>query len=209
MIKRVICIFLCMIILVFSIISLASCASSEAPELDGIKERLVYLIEESKSLNVLFFGKGLPVYRSDSELADRKMVYLNVSYETQGYDRSMENSSYSSIDEIKAAAKAVFSKDYSEEIFESAIDGIMIGETSAYVRFYDNGEWLLQNKNINDFKVEERIYDYSTMKIIEPSDASYINVSVETYSIADNQRRVVYLSFSFENGNWYLDSPTY
>ena len=48
MIKRVICIALCVIILVFSVISLASCAGSEAPELDSIKERLVYLIEESK-----------------------------------------------------------------------------------------------------------------------------------------------------------------
>lgn len=209
MIKRVICIALCVIILVFSVISLASCAGSEAPELDSIKERLVYLVEESKSLNVLFFGKGLPVYRRDSSLADRKMVYVNSSYETEGYDRAMENSSYLSIDEIKAAAIKVFSKDYSEEIFESATDGIMVGETSAYVRFYDNGEWLLQNKNINDFKVEERIYDYSTMKLMEPSGADYINVSVETYSIADSQRKIVYLSFSFENGNWYLDSPTY
>ena len=209
MIKRVICIALCVIILVFSVISLASCAGSEAPELDSIKERLVYLIEESKSLNVLFFGKGLPVYRRDSSLADRKMVYVNSSYETDGYDRAMENSSYLSIDEIKAAASEIFSKDYSEEIFESATDGIMVGETSAYVRFYDNGEWLLQNKNINDFKVEERIYDYSTMKLMEPSGADYINVSVETYSIADSQRKIVYLSFSFENGNWYLDSPTY
>lgn len=47
------------------------------------------------------------------------------------------------------------------------------------------------------------------MKMIDPSSADYINVSVESYSLADNVRRVVYLSFAYENGNWYLDSPTY
>lgn len=204
--KRIFAMLLAAILAMTVILPLASC-SGKAPELEGIKERLVYLIEESKELNVLFFGNGLPVYRQNSELSDRKMVYFNT--ELMGYDRVMENSAFMSIEEIKEAAEAVYSEDYSSEIFESATDGIMIGDANAYVRFYDNGEWLHQNKNINDFKVEERIYDYSTMKMIDPSSADYINVSIESYSLADNVRRVVYLSFAYENGNWYLDSPTY
>lgn len=204
--KRIFAMLLAAILVMTVILPLASC-SGKAPELEGIKERLVYLIEESKELNVLFFGNGLPVYRQNSELSDRKMVYFNT--ELMGYDRVMENSAFMSIEEIKEAAEAVYSEDYSSEIFESATDGIMIGDANAYVRFYDNGEWLHQNKNINDFKVEERIYDYSTMKMIDPSSADYINVSIESYSLADNVRRVVYLSFAYENGNWYLDSPTY
>lgn len=204
--KKIIAFILTVILAITMILPLVSCAG-KAPELDSIKERLVYLVEESKELNVLFFGKGLPVYRQNSELSDRKMVYFNSEF--SGYERVMENSAFMSIDEIKTAASAVYSKDYASEIFESATDGIMVGESNAYVRFYDNGEWLYQNKNINDFKVDERIYDYSTMKIVDPSTANYINVSVESYSIADKIRRVVYLSFSYENGNWYLDSPTY
>ncbi len=204
--KRIIALILTVIMAITMILPLVSC-SGKAPELEGIKERLVYLIEESKELNVLFFGNGLPVYRQDSELSDRKMVYFNA--ELMGYDRVMENSAFMSIDEIKEAAEAIYSKDYSSEIFESATDGIMIGDANAYVRFYDNGEWLHQNRNLNDFKVDERIYDYSTMKIIDPSSADYINVSVESYSLSDQLRRVVYLSFAYENGNWYLDSPTY
>ena len=204
--KRIFAMLLAAILAMTVILPLASC-SGKAPELEGIKERLVYLVEESKELNVLFFGNGLPVYRQNSELSDRKMVYFNT--ELMGYDRVMENSAFMSIEEIKEAAEAVYSEDYSSEIFESATDGIMIGDANAYVRFYDNGEWLHQNKNINDFKVEERIYDYSTMKMIDPSSADYINVSIESYSLADNVRRVVYLSFAYENGNWYLDSPTY
>jgi hypothetical protein len=77
------------------------------------------------------------------------------------------------------------------------------------VRFYDNGEWLYQNTNATDFGLSERIYDYSTMKIVEPSVADYVNVSVESYSLSDPTVREVFLSFVYENGNWYLDSPTY
>ncbi len=204
--KKIIASILTVILAITMILPLVSCAG-KAPKLDGIKERLVYLVEESKELNVLFFGKGLPVYRQDSELSDRKMVYFNSNL--SAYDRVMENSSFMSIDEIKTAASGIYSEEYASEIFESATDGIMIGDANAYVRFYDDGEWLHQNRNINDFKVDERIYDYSTMKIVDPSTADYINVSVESYSIADSIRRVVYLSFSYENGNWYLDSPTY
>ena len=185
---------------------MVSC-SGKAPELEGIKERLVYLVEESKELNVLFFGNGLPVYRREDALTERKMVYFNSNL--SNYERVMENSSYVSIEKMKAAAEKVYSEDYISEIYESAFDGIMTGNSSAYVRFFDNGEWLYQNVNKSNFSLNERIYDYSTMKIVAPSSADYINVTVESYSLADNVRQTVYLSFIYENGNWYLDSPTY
>ena len=191
------------VILLFSFVG----CSESAPELDALKERFVYLIEESKELNILFFGKGLPVFRRDGSLSDRKMVYF-VDKES-GYDRVMENSAFLSIDEMKMASEKVFSSDYLSELYESAFDGIMTGDTSAYVRFYDNGEWLYQNTNATDFGLSERIYDYSTMKIVEPSTGDYVNVLIESYSLGDPTVREVSLSFVYENGNWYLDSPTY
>ena len=135
------------------------------------------------------------------------MVYF-VDKES-GYDRVMENSAFLSIDEMKMASEKVFSSDYLSELYESAFDGIMTGDTSAYVRFYDNGEWLYQNTNATDFGLSERIYDYSTMKIVEPSTGDYVNVLIESYSLGDPTVREVSLSFVYENGNWYLDSPTY
>ena len=129
--------------------------------------------------------------------------------EVSGYDRVMDNSPYYSIDEIKAKAEQVFSKDYLSELYESAFDGIMMDDSSAYLRFYDNGEWLHQNTNAMDFGLSERIYDYSTMKIVEPSTTDYVNISIESYTLADPTKREVFLSFVYENGNWYLDSPTY
>lgn len=194
------------ILVLLLVLPFAGCAGA-APSLDTLKERFVYLIEESKELNTLFFGKGLPVFRRDGKLSDRKMIYY--VDEVRGYDRVMENSAYYSIDEMKAQAELVFSEDYLSELYEGAFDGIMMDDSSAYLRFYDNGEWLHQNTNAIDFGLSERIYDYSTMKIVEPSTADYVNVSVESYSLGDPTVREVFLSFVYENGNWYLDSPTY
>ncbi|MBQ8409334.1 MAG: hypothetical protein IJY39_10790 [Clostridia bacterium] len=204
--KQVALRILTLLLAALTVMSAVSC-SGKAPELDGLKERFVYLIEESKELNVLFFGSGLPVYRRGDLLSERKLVYLSDTL--SGYDRVMDQSSYFSPDEIKAEAELVFSEDYLSELYESAFDGIMIGDSTAYIRFYDDGSWLYQNTNATDFQLSERIYDYSTMRIIDPSTQDYINVSIESYTLSDPTRRTVYLSFVYENGNWYLDSPTY
>ncbi|MBE6597761.1 MAG: hypothetical protein E7641_08865 [Ruminococcaceae bacterium] len=206
MIRRYCTAILAFVLVLILSLSMMSCAS-KAPDISEVKERFVYLIEESKELNVVFFGTGLPVYRRGDAISDRKMVYFDD--ELTGYDRVMENTDYLTIDEIKASAELVFSEDYLSDFYESAFDGIMTGSSSAYVRFYDDTEWLYQNVNATVFALSERIYDYSTMNIIDPSSDTYVNISVESYSLADPTRRTVYLSFVFENGNWFLDTPSY
>lgn len=205
--KRLFTIVLSLIVCLSSVSAMVSCQNSNAPELDDVKERLVYLIEESKELNVIFFGVGLPVFRRESSLSDRKMVYS--SDDLSGYDRLSENSQYNSIDAIKYAAEQVYSKEYLAAVYEGAFDGILTGNGGAYLRLYDDGTYLYQNTDLHGFTVNERIYDYSTMKIVEPSSVDYINVTVESYSIKNSKRITITLSFTFERGNWYLDCPTY
>ena len=178
------------------------------PELDSeLKDRFIYLIEESKELNVIFFGAGLPVYYRDNELSDRLGVYFND--EIVGYNRVIEGTSYLTVDSIKQKAERVYSSDYLSALYETAFDGVMTGNTSAYLRFYDDGNWLYQNILATDFELAERIYDYSTMKIVKPSNKEYINVKIESYTLENEIREIVNLSFIYENGSWYLDSPTY
>lgn len=188
-------------------LSFTSCSKEEPPSLDDVKERFIYLIEESKELNILFFGAGLPVYKRDDVISDKRQIYFKD--DVYGYDLITEHSEYKSTEQIKEAAKKVFSSEYLSALYESAFEGVMVGEDSAYIRFYDNGSSLYQNTYATDFNVNERIYDYSTMKITDPSSSSYVNISVDSYSIEDGVYTTVYLSFAYENGNWYLDSPTY
>ena len=205
--KRILASVLALVMCFCSVAALSSCQNSNAPELDDVKERLVYLIEESKELNVIFFGVGLPVFRRESALSDRKMIY--VSDNLSGYDRLSENSQHVTIDSIKYAAEQVYSEEYLAAVYESAFDGILTNNDGAYLRLYDDGNYLYQNTDLYGFTVNERIYDYSTMEIIAPSSADYINVTVESYSVGNSERITITLSFTFERGDWYLDCPTY
>ena len=205
--KRILASTVALIVCLCSIFSMVSCQNSNAPELDDVKERLVYLVEESKELNVIFFGVGLPVFRRESALSNRKMIY--VSDNLSGYDRLSENSQHVTIDSIKYAAEQIYSEEYLAAVYESAFDGILTNNDGAYLRLYDDGNYLYQNTDLYGFTVNERIYDYSTMEIIAPSSADYINVTVESYSVGNSERITITLSFIFERGDWYLDCPTY
>ena len=208
--KKVISVILTLILISTLAFSMQSCKSvmfSEPPELSEVRERFIYLIEESKELNTVLFGEGLPVYRDGEELAERKMVYYNNN--TGNYYLVNEKSPFLTVDSIKMSIERIYSKEYSADIYESAFDGIMTGAASAYVRFYDNGSNLCQNKNASVFNITERIYDYSSMTMVEPSSGDYVNIEIDSYTVDDPTVQRLKLSFVFQNNNWYLDSPSY
>ena len=203
--KKAISLLLAIIVL-FSALSLISC-SGNAPELESVKERFIYLIESSKELNVIYFGKGLPVYEREGVLATELGVYYND--ELTSYNRVMEGSKYLTIDEIKARSNEIYSTEYLNDLYETAFDGVMTGSSSAYLRFYETSDWIYQNLYATDFELSERIYDYSTMEIVTPSNNEYVNITIESYTLENRTRKTVELTFVYEDGNWYLDSPTY
>lgn len=197
----------CLIVFaLLSTVSMSSC-SGRAPELEDVKERFIYLIENSKELNMIYFGSGLPVYERDGVLSEQKGVYYNDALPT--YNRVMENSRYLTVEEIKARSNEIYSTEYMAELYETAFEGVMTGNSSAYLRFYETSDWIFQNSYATDFKLSDRIYDYSTMQIVKPSNGEYVNITVDSYTLEDKTVKTVSLTFVYERGNWYLDSPTY
>ena len=196
------------VLILLCVVCLLFLRPTKMPELDSeLEARFIYLIEESKELNEIFFGAGLPVYYRDNELSDRLGVYFND--EIVGYNRVIEGTSYLTVESIKEKAEEVYSSEYLSALYETAFDGVITGNNSAYLRFYDDGRWFYQNIFATDFELSERIYDYSTMEIVKPSSNDYINIKIESYTLENSERITVNLSFTYENGNWYLDSPTY
>lgn len=196
---------ICIILTV--VLSAASCSQS-APPLEEVKDRIVYLIEGSKEINTLFFGKGLPVYERESLISETLGVYYDDQY--AAYNRVLETSGYVSADDMKRAAERIYSTEYLAAIYETAFDGFMTGNSSAYLRFYETSEWLFQNRTASDFNLTERIYDYSTIEIVKPSSGEYLNITIESYTVDDpEERETISLGLVFERGNWYLDTPTY
>lgn len=203
--KRII--LTCLIIItLFSTLSISSC-SGRAPELEDVKERFIYLIENSKDINTIYFGSGLPTYDRDGVIATEKGVYYNDQY--PAYNRVMEISSYLTIDEMKQKSNQIYSTEYMADLYETAFDGVMTGSSSAYLRFLETSDWIYQNRYATDYNLSKRIYDYSTMKIVKPSNGEYVNITIDSYTLEDRTVRSVLLTFVYERGNWYLDSPTY
>lgn len=205
--KRISAVIMTVLIILTIALSTVSC-SQNAPELEDVKDRMVYLIEGSKKINTLFFGKGLPVYDRESILSSELGVYYNDQY--AAYNRVLEGSGYLSAEQMKDEAEKFYSEEYLAAIYETAFDGFITGNSAAYIRFYETSDWLFQNREAVDFNFKERIYDYSTIEIVKPSSDKYINITIESYSI-DNptKREKISLGFTFERGNWYLDTPTY
>ena len=185
----------------------AYCQLNKAPELETVRDRIIYLVEGSKQINEIFFGEGLPVYVRDSELSEEKFVYIGE--QNKGYEKVMEVSPYLLLDEMKEAAERIYSSAYCKQLFESCFDGVVVDGVTL-LEYVEIDEWLYQSTARDTLAENERIYLYDTMKIVRPSNKEYINVDIESYLINNpDKKQTERLSFAFEDGNWYLDTPTY
>ena len=199
---NVICILLCLV----SVLSTTSCGAL-APDIDDVYDRFVYLIERSIDINDVLFGAGIPVYDRDALITDKRQIYFGVYQST--YDLSMEQSKYYDVATIKADVEEIFSSNYLKALYETAFDGVLVSD-GAYLRFYQEGSKFYQMYGITNFNYQRKVYDYSTMKIVRPSDNDFVTVEIEAYDVGmSHKRRVITITFVKENGEWYLNSPTY
>ena len=120
------------------------------------------------------------------------------------------------IDKIKEYVETVYSKDYSEALYETLFVGAVSGENgylgARYMEFTDeNGTvWLMKSNTYAPLVTERRIFDLSTATIARGSNADFVRVDMETYlESAPEKRLIVTVCLIKENGVWMLDSGTY
>ncbi len=201
------------ICLLFSCTVLTSC--SRAPSEEELYDRVVELIEESYALNTVFYGAGLPVYAADSVYADFTHMYYGF-YQAQNYEIITEQAAFLSEEEIKQAAERVYSKGYLQDVIYPAIfDGYAIDNgagdaTVSPARYLTDGEYFCRSTQDTDYLTGMRIYDYSTLKVIKPSDAEACTVTLNSWLESDPGAILeVTLRLTLgEDGQWYLDSFT-
>ena len=199
---KLICICLCLI----SVLSMSSC-DNKAPEIDEVYDRFVYLIEESAEINEVLFGAGIPVYEREGLITEKRQIYYGISQSV--YDLSMEQSKYYSTDSVKAEAEKIYSSRYLDALYETAINGVLVADGS-YLRFYEEGSKFYQATNADSFEYQRKVYDFSTMKIVKPSDDDYVTVEIDAYDVGMSHKpRTITITFVKEGDTWYLDSPTY
>ena len=208
--KRIGRIFLILLILLTVIMSSCCDAGREpAPEMDEVYDRLVQVIEASHEVNVLLFGAGLPVYpRGDAE---DLLVHRYYGVTDNGQQFVTPYAKYGSIDEMQTAIAAVYSTEYRESLYESLFTGYAADEMSVVMpaRFSEDERFLYMSQYVSPLVEGVRVYDYASMQIVEYSHASRLRVSIRSYTEdRPEEWKTVYLSFVYENGDWYLDSPS-
>ena len=208
--KRILTLLLAVLMLAGSVMGLASCSASEpAPDIDQVYDRLVQVIEASHEVNVLLFGAGLPVYpRGDAE---DELVHRYYGVADNGQQFVTPYAKYASIAEMQAAIAAVYSTEYRESLYESLFTGFAADEMSVVMpaRFSEDERFLYMSKYVDPLVDGVRVYDYASMEIISYSHSSRLRVSINSYTEdRPEEWKRVYLSFVYENGDWYLDSPS-
>ena len=203
------------LLLVFVLVlPLASCG---APDLESVRSRFTELIEASYELNEIFFGAGLETHARDGEFATEHRIYDDVSAGYESYEIVKENSKYFDVQAIMEAAEKVYSTDYLDGIYTMAFDGYADSNTGVVTtaRYLMDNTTLLRyafgDEDSFDFlKGKQRRYDFDTMKISRPSRKNYVNLSIDSYLVGDEDNILnVTLRFVLQDGEWYLDSPTY
>jgi len=97
-----------------------------------------------------------------------------------------------------------------------AFDGYADANTGRITtaRYLERGVNLMKYAfgNTDSFNIlpGKRLYKFDTLEIIQPSDESFMNVSVDSYLEGDEGNILnVNLRFKKTDGGWRLDGPTY
>ncbi|MBQ7318837.1 MAG: hypothetical protein IJW97_01470 [Clostridia bacterium] len=205
--KRLPALLLAILLLLALPLSLGGCAS-DAPEVEQVYDIVVDLVERSYAANDLLYGYGIPVHAIGSALADINYLYNDTDF--ADYEYAHELSPYLSIAEIRDTLESVYSSDFLDSHNTTLFDGFFVGNDIVRARYYEKSEWLYQSVDADDPLITwQRIYDYSSMRVVKPSSATYVTVEIDSHIENDSTVLPVKLSIVYENGQWRLDTPTY
>lgn len=208
--KKLIAASLAIVILVVSGVLLFQ--HNNAPKIEDVYDRMVYLIEASQEVNALIYGCGVPVWEDDSEYVEFMHVYYGLD-PARDYEIVMPNAKYLSVQQMKEAIEEIYTKEYLDEvIYRSIFDGYAIengagGAVIGVARYYEEGAYLWQSKDFKTYYTGMRVYDYSTMQVrsLGKTDRCVITVNSWLEDTPD-QIETVEILIARQDGEWYLDN---
>ncbi|MBQ8357956.1 MAG: hypothetical protein IJX39_09155 [Clostridia bacterium] len=146
-------------------------------------------------------------------------VFIYTEEDELYYDYVRLDCGYLSVSEIKEAAAKVYSSDYLNAVYESIFTGITVSDADNgtlhprymdYESTTDGSSALVKYNQGKSYDLTEWVYDFSTMRMVDESNATFVTVEVERYPAGNEGAREVSTQyFALENGQWYLDSPSF
>ena len=211
--KRVIALLLSLALLLGLVFGFRMC-SSPPPPLEEIYDRVVELVESANRFNTILYGKGLPTYAIDSEYAEINHLYYSGNGVPRGYLVVSDYTLYSSIDQMKAEAETIYSREWLNTVMYPVLfDGYVSDDgTIAFARYYEANGWIYMSQNAGDDFLGNsgmRLYDYSTMKIIDPSNSEKVIVQMDSW-LSSNPAVInpATVTIVLQDGVWLLHSFT-
>lgn len=187
----------------------------------GIKSPYTYvqvLTYPEMSMTPVYFDDYNEVYAYVIEdyVEPEHEFYYNAT-DPVDYDYVRFDCEYSDVNSLKKKAEAVYSSVYLESIYSSMFVGTVasnsVGALNArYMEYADDmgNVYLMESNKFKPLITETRVFDYSTAKMVKPSNAEYVNVEIDSYLPSNpSKREVVKISLILENGKWMLDSAPY
>ena len=132
-------------------------------------------------------------------------------YDTDATYTPVRSDKYVTVNDIKAAAEEVYSKAYLMSVYQTIFVGYVQSGISdiIYARYYEGNEGLMILKDPDVWVTAKRIYDYDSMKVVRPSNSKKITLLIDSHLEGETEILPVRLSFVKQDGEWYLDSPSY
>ncbi len=196
------CAALCVLLL-----ALTACGKSGLTA-DEIRTLCEDLVEESYSLNDVYYGDGLPYEEDEAVLEELLGVgagSLSLSYLPVAADAPLKSE-----DEIRAATEKVFSPEMCAMLYEIAFSGVSTEDESkvAFARYIQQGDYLTVRVDLKESAVDVgRTYNFDEMTVLV-DEANRIRV--ELPSEVDGKKSVnVKITLVKTADGWRLDSPTY
>ncbi len=207
--KKILISIVALQLLVLSLVPLSSCSRGPAPDVEEVYDRVVEVLEAAHEVNVLMFGAGLPVYeRGDAE---DELIQRYYGVTDNGQEFVTPYAKFATIAEMEAAIAEVYAEDYRTSLISTLFTGFVKDGISVSMpaRYSEDESTLYQNKYVDPLVAGTRVYDYATMEITKGSHSTAIRVAIQSYRESEpGEWSTRYLSFVFENGNWYLNSPS-
>ena len=217
---KYISVFLVICVLLSCIFCSCGKKKTPPPEFESVREELIMRIENSKEVNSIFWGDGLPVIPIGSELAQELGLYSKYNSTTLDDDGLWEyvdpdNTEYITVRSIKDLAETAYSDAFLAPVYKSQFEGIYdsVGGGVLNPHYYEGDYWIWKNANSDEEfnSIEKtRMFNYGTMKMDQDkSSGERIFVTVDSYLEGESRILVIELVFDKQEDGWYLSSPTY
>ena len=208
--KRIVLFTLSVLLILSTAAGLAGCSrKGPPPAMEDVYDRLVEVIEKSHEVNVFVFGAGLPVYpRGDAE---DEILHRYYGVPDNGREYVTPYTKYGNMAAMQAAMAEVYSASYRASLEETLFTGFADAGMAATMpaRYAEDERALYQSSHVEPVVSGVKIYDYAAMQIQDGSHATCMKVSLPVSTDeTPGEWTTSTLTFVYENGNWYLDSPS-